>query len=85
MKLIGWLISCALIVGSGEAPIFAQNHDADKNSVKQTTKVVAKDTKKGAKETGRAAKKTTKKAINKGAEATKKGAGKVENKTDSKK
>jgi hypothetical protein len=85
MKLISWLISCALIAGPAGASMRAQNSDTNQNSVKQTTKDVAKDTKKAMKATGKAAKKTTKKVINKGAEATKKGAGKVEDKTDSNK
>jgi hypothetical protein len=85
MKLIGWLICCALIAGPAGASMLAQNSETNQNSVKQTTKQVAKDTKKAAKATGTAAKKTTKKVVNKGATAAKKGAEKVEDKTDSSK
>jgi len=79
--LMSWLISGALIAGSGGAAMAQQS---DKDSVKQDTKDVAKDTKKAAKATGKAVKKTTKKVVNKTAKATKKGATKVEDKTDAK-
>jgi hypothetical protein len=70
-RLLGLLISGALIAGSGAA--FAQ--------VKDSAKTVAKDTKKTVKATGHTVKKTTKKTVNKTATVTKKGASKVENKT----
>ena len=82
--LISVLISGVLIAGFGGATM-AQQAEKDKDSVKQTTKDVGKDTKKAAIATGKAVKKTTKKVVNKAAEATKKGAAKVEDKTAPKK
>jgi uncharacterized protein HemX len=85
--LMSWLISGALIAGSGGAAMAQQSDkgsDKDKDGVKQTTKDVAHDTKKTAKATGKAVKKTTKKVVNKAAKETKKGAKKVEDKTDAK-
>ena len=76
-RLLGLLISGALVLGSAGA-VLAQD------TVKQTTKNVGRDTKKVAKATGRTVKKTTKKVVHKSATTTKKGAAKVEKKTTNK-
>ena len=83
-QLMSLLISGALIAGSGGAAM-AQQSNKDKDSVKQTTKDVAHDTKKAAKATAKAVKKTTKTVVHKAAQETKQGAEKVEDKTNSKK
>jgi len=77
-RLMGLLISGALIAGSA-GYTFAQE------GVKQTTKDVAKGTKRAAKKTGKVVAKTTKKVVKKGATVTRKGAAKVKGKTDTKK
>jgi hypothetical protein len=77
-RLIGLLISGALIAGGSGA--LAQD-----NSIKSTTKEIGHDTKKAAKATGKKVKKTTKKVVHKSAKVTRKGAEKVEDKTDNNK
>jgi hypothetical protein len=72
-RLLGLLISAALIAGSGGTAL-AQG-------VKKDLKEAGKDSKKAAKATGRKVKKTSRKAANRGAKATSKGANKVQNKT----
>ena len=78
-RLLGLLISGALIAGSSGAALAQQSNE---NSVKQSAKDVGKDTKNTAKATGHVVKKTSKKVVNKTAKTTKKGASKVEDKTN---
>jgi type IV secretory pathway TrbL component len=82
-RLIGFLISGALIVGSAGPVAVAQQPDKNKG-VTGAVKDVGKGTEKAAKTTGKAVEKTTKKSVDttkkgvkKAAKGTKKGAEKV--------
>ena len=81
-RLLGLLISGALIAGSGGAALAQQSNQHDNTSVKQGAKDIGHDTKETAKATGKKVKKTSKKVVNKAAKETRKGADKVEDKTN---
>jgi hypothetical protein len=80
-RLIGLLISGALIAGSGGAALAQQSSQQDKGGLKQGFKNLGRDTKNVAVNTGKTVEKTTKKVVHKGEHATSKAPNKVENKT----
>jgi hypothetical protein len=75
-RLLGFLISGALMVGSAGPVAVAQQPDKNKG-VTGAVKDVGKGTEKAAKTTGKAVENTTKKGVKKAAKGTKKGTEKV--------
>jgi hypothetical protein len=81
-RLLGLLISGALVAGSGGAALAQQTHPQDTTSgAKQGTKNTGTDKTNAAKSTTKKTKKTTKKSVTKGTTDTGKGTGTTGEKT----